>query len=338
MFCINGRFAKLHITGIERYAREIVRQLPCDSYRLIEPRRALYGAQGMLWEQTVLAAKVSSSLLWSPANLGPIVTPNHVVTVHDLSVCTHPEWFARQITWAYRAIVPVLTQRALHILTDSSAMKADIVQMLGVDPMKISVVYPGVDLAALRCLAASVAPDVHSPFVLAYAGSDPRKNVARSVAAWRILRRTHPGLELHMFGAPSSVFNCAGQVSETDGIRVLGYLSEQVLAAKYRDAALLLYPSLYEGFGLPPLEALAFGTPSVVSDIPIFHEILGPGAFFADPMSADAIAAAAEMALTDSGAREKVRSAGSEIVGRYTWQTAAASLRAIMEAMPTTWK
>jgi glycosyltransferase involved in cell wall biosynthesis len=334
LLVVNGRCLTLRPTGMERYAREVLARLPLSTTMAVSPNRPLYGLRGYLWEQAMLPRHVSGrDLLWSPANSGPLRVKNQVVTIHDMAVFDHGEWFSSSVRLTYRCMLPLLAARARHVVTDSEFSKRRIVRHLKVAPEKVSVIYPGVTRPALRVDGTDAVPRSGSgaPYAIAYGGNNPRKNVARLIEAWRLLGGRLPELRLKIYGGASSVFKGAAAAVSGTSVDILGYVPDAELTRLYKDASVLVYPSLYEGFGLPPLEAMAFGVPTVISDIAVFRETYDGAAEFVDPYDPVDIARGVASVVTDGALRARLVLASSHLVGHYGWERTAERLMHLMQ-------
>ena len=244
------------------------------------------------WEQETLPRLVREArldVMHHPANTAPRKGLSRaVVSIYDTSFLAHPEWFSRAFHWYYRWLIPRVVRGAARIITCSRFSKAELVERLGVAPDRVVVVYPGVSVVFLSAGARSAdARPAGAPFVLFVGGTNPRKNLARLVEAMALLR-ARPGfaeVTLKVVGGSPDIFRPGGATPDPAGagVEFLGAVGEERLVHLYQGAACLCYPSLYEGFGLPPLEALAVGTPVVAADIPVLREVLGEAALFADP-------------------------------------------------------
>jgi glycosyltransferase involved in cell wall biosynthesis len=230
-------------------------------------------------------------------------------------------------------MLPRLASTARRLVTDSEFSKRRIVHHLEVPPEKISVIYPGVSRDALVARAEEVGKlsENEPPYAIAYGGNNPRKNLPRLIEAWGLVGEVIPGLSLKIFGAESSLFTLGGHTDAAKGVEILGYLTEKDLALLYRGASLLAYPSLYEGFGLPPLEAMALGVPTVISDIDVFREVFNNSAEFVDPYDPVDIARGVTAVLTNDSLRAQLVSAASELVAHFSWERTAGQLMSVVE-------
>jgi glycosyltransferase involved in cell wall biosynthesis len=245
-----------------------------------------------------------------------------VVTVHDLS-------FERDDTFPggerLRELVPWSARRAARVLVPSAAIGGDVVDHLGLDSERVVVTHEGVapvffGATPLGDLALE-GLGIGRPFALAVGTLEPRKNLARLLEAWRRARLS--GWTLAIAGPKG----WGPDLPETPGVRLLGWLDDDSLPGLLAAAALFCYPSLYEGFGLPPLEAMAAGAPALVGRYSAAPEVLGDAALMVDPTDADAIADGLRRLAEDDGLRRRLTAAGRLRAASFTWErTARATL------------
>lgn len=341
MAAVNGRFVRLGVSGMERYAREIVTRMDPATVRLVMPRRTLHGLGGQAWEQMVLPRRMNAhEVLWSPANTGPVGYHPQVVTVHDLAVFDHPEWFRRRVRLAYAGVVGRLIRDADLITTPSDFTRTRVIARFNVDRRRVRVVRGGVSSVWLwpamepmdrRGPTEALAKLEDTRFGLAVGGDDPRKNVGRLVKAWEAVRRVESDVDLVLLGSPARRVFVGSEMARATWIHHLGTVTDFELDSLYRKAAVLVYPSLYEGFGLPPLEALARGTPVVISDLPALREnVIGSGCFV-DPWDSDSIATGVIRVLQATRSTSCLESGN---VG--TWEDAALDMADILDTVAGT--
>ena len=251
-----------------------------------------------------------------------------VVTVHDLAFDRHADT-VDAATLRYRRLVPAGLRRAAVVLTQTHALAAELRGRYHLGDDRVRVARPGVDPA----WAATVAPTTQwlslrglPERYLLYVGTvEPRKNLPVLLAALRLL----PGAPPLVLAGPAGW----GPPLDTDGVRVTraGYLEEADLRTVVAGAAALAYPSRYEGFGLPPLEALACGLPVVVSDLPVLHEVLGAQASYVPVGDAEALADALGRVLADDGG-QAARTARRAHAAQWTWDRCATEAMAAYDA------
>ena len=321
LIAVNGRFLALPISGIERYAREVWSRLSEEEARVIEPKVALPSWRGLVWEQTALPMRLQrNEVLLSLTNLGPLAVRRQLLVIHDVAVFDHPEWFSTAVKRTYEALLPVLAKRVAVCVTDSEFSRQRIVERLGIDEDLVKCIYPGC-ASGFRNRIEGLE---RSPYVLAYGADDPRKNFRRLLEAWTEVRRQLPGYTLKVFGRPSRLFGNTF-VEDWTGVEILGYVPDEELPALYQQASLLVYPSLYEGFGLPVLEALVSGTPVVASDIEVFRELFDGSVIFVDPLDAHSIANGILSSLLGGTAEEATPI--EELESRYNFDLTVHRLR-----------
>jgi glycosyltransferase involved in cell wall biosynthesis len=240
-----------------------------------------------------------------------------VVTVHDLAVVRHPEHFTTWTRWYARTLLLPVLRSATRVLAVSEFTKREVAELAGVPEERIDVAYN----AASPEVWSPDGPRADGDYVLAVGTLEPRKNLSRLVEATASL-----GLELRIAGAAGW-----GDVQvDAPHVRWLGRPSDEELATQLRGALCLAYPSLWEGFGIPVLEAMLCGTPVVTSAASAMEEVAGGAAELVDPRDVESIAAGIERAL---GRPEELRAAGLERARRFSWEaTAAATVDAYRKA------
>jgi glycosyltransferase involved in cell wall biosynthesis len=338
---VNARFRRQPITGVQRYAHEVTGRLG-QRLRAIEPAFAVRGMAGHLWEQLILPGHVGEGvLLWSPANTGPLLVRNQVVTIHDLSVLDHPEWFSPRFAAWYRFLLPRLARNVRHILTISTYSKSRILERLSVPSNRVSVVPLGVGPefrpAKERAgVGQSGCPDL-PPNYLAVVGSlEPRKNLARVLDAWQQVRVRHRNARLVVVGSSSAIFRAPDIDKMAEGVQFVGQIAQDELPRIYGGAIGFIYASLYEGFGLPILEAMACGTPVICSNATSLPEVAGDAAVYVDPFDVESIANGILTVLEDGQVRGELRQKGLARAGGFRWEVTASKTWDILmrAAMP----
>lgn len=329
---VNARFRQRPVTGVERYATELDARLPADVRRLEPNPRLARPPLGHMWEQTQLPLEVrADEVLWSPCNTGPLLLDRHVVTVHDLAPTEHPEWFSPRYGRWLDLLTRRFVDRALHVVTDSEYIKGRMCDVLGADPDRITVVSPGIGPRFIDA-AGSLPPTQRTelglgdgPYLLSVATTQPRKNLAAVIRAFALVRQTIPDIELVVAGAagPRGVFtDTGGELEHVDGVHYVGYVRDALLPGLYAGAEALVYTPFYEGFGMPPLEAAATATPSVLSDIPVLRELDLP-ATWVDPNDFESIAAGMSERITTASVDRRIVRAHAR---RFTWERSFSEL------------
>jgi glycosyltransferase involved in cell wall biosynthesis len=349
-----SRTVVARVTGTEHYAIALIRALiqhntrhkltlyfrdpPPDglfpSSPLVEQRVL---AQRRLWTHTAFAAALwrdRPDVTWVPAHTLPLVMPGKaVVTVHDLGFryfpAAHPGWprLYLNLSTAYSV------RRAGLILADSQATADDVQRFYGTSPDKLRVVYPGVEPPPVANVAAVRAKyGLPERYFLFIGTLQPRKNIARIVQAYARWRAAHPGdaVGLVLAGGQGWLYDPAW-VAGVDGVTLTGYVDEGDKGALLAGALALVFPTLYEGFGFPVVEAMHCGTPVVCSNTSSLPELASDAALLVDPQDVDAIAAAMARLSDDDALRETLRARGVAQAQRFTWDEAAAATLAALE-------
>ena len=271
-------------------------------------RKAATVARDAWWYPVELPRRARGlDVLHCPSFRGPLgsLAPL-VVTVHDLAVLRHPEAFNRWTRTYSRAVIPRVVRAAERVIAVSEFTRRELVDLLQVTEDRIRVIP--------NAVAEPFVPEgarADGDYVLAVGTLEPRKNLPRLAEAAR-----RAGAELRVVGAPGW-----GDVRvNEEGVRFLGFVPDEELARLYRGSLCVAYTSLYEGFGIPVLEALACGAPVVTSARTAMEEVADGAAVFVDPRDADAIAAGIREAI---GRRDELAALGPERARRFTWLASA---------------
>ncbi len=262
-------------------------------------------------------------------------------TFHDLAVLDRPEWFNPRFAAWYGWLLPRLARRVQHIIAVSEFTKRRITERIGIEPQKITVIPIGVDERFVRKSPEEVVEvrkslGILSQHYLLCVGSvEPRKNLHRLLQAWTRLQEQIPSdIQLVVAGAKgrSLVFPDVSFEQLPPKVHLTGYVKDEQLAGLYSGALALIYPSLYEGFGLPPLEAMACGTPVITSNVTSLPEVVEDAAMLIDPLDVNSIAEGMKRVVESSSLREELQRKGLERAKKYTWERTAHRTWQVLQA------
>lgn len=349
---IDGRGMAERPTGGGKALRELLRRLRVDfprhEYVTCDPPGAASWrlARQLVWEQIELplrALRLGADVVHQPAGApGPLASPvKTVMTVHDLAPTRHPELLPHaRSRWYWGRMVPRAARRAHAVLVPSAATKRDVVDLAGVPAARVHVAPWGLPLdvaAASNASPAAVRATYELPdaYVLYVGTIDRRKDYRTLLAA---LARLDPALSLVVAGTVVAGRTDFGETVAALGlgprVRALGYVGERDLPALYRGAAAFVYPSFYEGFGFPVLEAMACGTPVVTYRTTSLPEVAGDAALLLDPpVAPETLAAALARVMDDGEVRRGLIERGLARVAHFDWGRTAAVTASVYEAV-----
>ena len=354
---VDARNLTASMTGIGRYICELSRELSEAGHDVVlympeEPKTSLKGLTScrtrisrmrgpilrQVWAHTILPARVrcdSLDVFWGPAHRLPPFLPEslpRVVTIHDLVWLHAPETMRKRTRLGEQAFMKRSVSRADLIVTDSDATACDLAAAIPDLGKRVFTVYPGV-----TALPAGIDVDVASifginkPYVFFVGTLEPRKNLLRLLDAWKLLPASlrEAWLLVIAGGKGWGMDNLVHEVSSRgliSSVRHIGYVTDSQLSALYSNAKLLAMPSIYEGFGLPIVEANSRGVPVLTSNVSCMPEIAGPDAMYANPTSSQSIADALESVLSDSFRQKKLSDAAERNARRFDWRNSAHQL------------
>lgn len=358
---------KLHDFGVGTYVRNLIDQLAhldqqtdyvllCqrrdagiasqlgDNFRTLVDRSGQYSVS----EQISIPYHVARSgahLFHTPHYVLPAITPcRSIVTIHDCIHLIFPQYLRHRLAHTYaRAAFWTAVRRASRILTVSNASKRDILRFFQVPEEKVTVIHnaigdrfhhepPPEDVARVR-----ERYQLQGRFIMYSGNVKPHKNLERLVEAFMILRQEHGCGDLKLLISGSEVSRsqtlrrAVHRYNLHKYVRFLGYQTEDTLAALYRLAAVFVFPSLYEGFGLPPLEAMASGTPVVVSNVSSLPEVVGDAGVLVDPYDPQSIAEGIHRVLDDGTLRQELIRRGLVRARTFSWPASIKRIRSIYE-------
>ena len=339
MIVINARFLTQELSGVQRFAEQTclaLKQMRDDvvfvaphDIKMRESAKRLnvkcFGRhRGHLWEQIDLPRYLrheGNPLLVSLCTTAPLFYRNQIATHHDITYIRHPESYARAFRSLYRLMTPILLSNIRALLTVSNFSKGEISQFYDYPEKNIFVVPNAVSDA----FQPGPAVNRDKNYLLAVSSPCAHKNFSRMIEAFLTLH-DYPDLQMHIVGGAHQVFSdpyLQRQASSDPRIRFLGRLSDQELIAQYQGASAFVFPSLYEGFGIPPLEAQACGCPVVAANAASIPEVLQTSALYFDPTDVSHIATAMQRVLTDEPLRQSLRRRGLHNVSRFSWEDSA---------------
>jgi glycosyltransferase involved in cell wall biosynthesis len=346
MLVINARFLTQKITGVQRYAIELSKELKKISrcIKFITPPNVIHhalaeelGAErygiltGHLWEQIELLGYLrenNSPLLLNFSGLSPLLYRNKITTIFDLSFLRHPEWFSKEYYHFYKTLLPWSIKYSVALITISNYSKKEINELLQVPMDRMHVVYCSVP-EIFRNITNEI--KLGKRYVLSVSSIDPRKNFKNLILAFN--RLDIEDLELIIVGSEHSVFknqDLKKVIQSNKHTHFTGYLSDDELAQLYKNAMLFIYPSLYEGFGIPPLEAMAFGCPTIVSNITSLPEVCGDAAYYVDPYDINDIAKGMKEVLENDNLRSNLINKGYDRVKLFSWEKSAMKIMEVI--------
>lgn len=351
-----SRTTVARITGTEHYALQLIRALirlntrhHLTLYFRDTPSPDLFPTSGRVSNRVIPFARLWTHLrfaaaLWQnrpdltfvPAHTLPILFPGKaVVTVHDLGFRYFPQAHPARQRWYLDWTTRYSARRATIILADSRATADDLTRFYGTPSQKIHVVYPGVDAPPIGDISA-MKQKYHLPerYFLFIGTLQPRKNIARIVQAYARWKQANPhdGAGLVLAGGKGWLYDDTW-VQGVQGVDMPGYIDDADKGALYAGALALLFPTLYEGFGFPVLEAMLCGTPVIASTLSSLPELAGDAALLVDPLDTAAIAEAMTRLSRDESLRWTLREKGYQQAAKFTWdRTAQQTLQALESA------
>lgn len=340
---VNARFLCQPITGVQRFAEQISMELKkldpairfvchkgvlrpevAERLEVVETGRLT----GQAWEQIELPAflrKRKAPLLLSLCSTGPVAYANQVFTHHDITYVRHPESFSFAFRMLYSTLIPALARRSQAVITVSEFSKNELVGHLRVAPEKVHVVSNAVDD---RFGQADVSSGIRRPYFLAVSSNSSHKNFEGLVEAYRRLP-DRADVDLRIVGGYSSTLR-QKRISPPEGAVFMGRCTDDELIELYRGAMAFVFPSFYEGFGIPPLEAQACGTPVLASTGGAIPEVLRDSALYFDPADTNAITLGMSRLIRDADLRRDLSDSGSKNVSRFSWSASAAAVHQLL--------
>lgn len=354
---INGRFLTQRVTGIQRYARETLLALDqalaegADGdlleWRLIAPKGVEFPVlsriqciaaghlTGHAWEQLELPRIAADGLLLSFGSTGPLMKKDQIITVHDASVYRVPDAFSWTFRAWYKLVIRAVVARAPYTLAVSAFTGAETVRWFSGNPDRIGVTTEGWQHLT-RYQSDERILDAHElvpgRYVLAVSSPTPNKNFGLVTQAAEAL--TDLDLTFAVAGSLDSKVFAHAQPDPSDRLRRLGYVSDAALKALYENALCFVFPSRYEGFGIPPLEAMSCGCPVLAARIEAVREVCGSAAHYFDPADHDELARLIRNLASDPEEVARLRERSRCRAKAFSWGAAAnKSLRAVLSTV-----
>jgi len=354
---VNARFLDEPLTGLQRWGREVLRELDAmleegvidaARYRFVllapeqpealpEYRHLEFVARGPLrshlWEQFTLP-RLAKGFLLNFKNTAPVRHRDMAVVMHDFQVWAYPGTHTRTFNALYRYVLPRVARRAKAFLVVSESTRREAKRWLSVEPPAEHVTGGGHD----HILRAGRAPELLAEhglekdgFLLGVSSLTPNKNFAAFLRAARMADLDLPVVIAG--GTNPAVFSGPGEQSLPDDARYLGRVEDAALRTLYENARAFCFPSLYEGWGLPPGEAMLLGCPVVVSRTTSMPEVCGDAAVYCDPHDDASIAGALRRVCTDDALRARLREQGPKQSAQFTWRRVAERLWGSVEPL-----
>jgi glycosyltransferase involved in cell wall biosynthesis len=334
---VDGYALTFPMVGHRRYLVELLRRLE-DIVQVAEPRflrrRLPFG--DVAWQQLLLPARARGRVIWSPTNLGPFWYPRQVLTLQDILPLEHPDWVPPRFAARHRLLLPRLLRNVRCIAVSSAFTKTRLERMFELPANKVHVVHLGVDHKRFyprsegEASIARLLLDLPERYILSVSSPLPHKNLRGLLAGWAAVQDRLPR-ELHLvITGMAGISSAAGALPPRTVVRE--QIPDDLMPAIMSGAACFVFASLYEGFGLPPLEAMACGTPVVASDAGSLPEVLGNAALLVPP-EARGLGRGMERVLLSKVARSELAERGLARAGSFSWDSTAARMRSLLLAV-----
>ncbi|MCK9477194.1 MAG: glycosyltransferase family 4 protein [Candidatus Muirbacterium halophilum] len=340
MYIVNCRFLTQRLTGAQRFAVNICLYLKefSDDFIFVSPKKILHRDiaeklevikvgffSGYLWEQVELPLylnKIGNPILLNLVNLAPVFYKKNVITLLDIAWLHYPKSVSKKFYYIYKFIIPIIIKKSLHIFTISNFCLKDISSSFFVSKNKITKIYCGVNHFDCFVQKKMDYKTENEKFILAVSSIQPYKNINNLIEGMKILNKKI-NIKLYLVGNKNNkVFNKV-VIKEYDFVKYTGYVDDETLINYYKNAELFIFPSLFEGFGIPPLEAMSCGCPVLASDLASIPEVCGDAAVYFDPYNIDDIADKIKTVIENEKLQKDLINKGFENIKRFSWEKSA---------------
>lgn len=297
-------------------------------------------APSLLWHFSAIRKikQLKLDLFWAPTSyIIPALAPKKlktIITVHDLVAILFPENHNKKANFIEQRTLKKALSKASHIFAVSNHTKQDLVKNFAIPQQKISITHCAASqqFQRLQHLAKTISKinsiSLAPSFVLAVGTIQPRKNLRNIIKAFKVLQQKNPQLHLYIAGGSGwQTEHIYQEAAAVPNVNFLGYVSDQELVALYNKATVFLFPSLYEGFGIPVLEAMKCGCPVVTSNISSLPEVAGKAALLADPKSIDDIVNKTQQIIDNQDLRQELTSSGLLQANKFSWKAVAEQIK-----------
>ncbi len=342
---VNARFLTQNLVGVQRVATEVSKRIKVlrPKTRFLTPKGVLFpelaeflGAEvvgnrtGHLWEQLELPRYARHGTLLGMTNTGPLFHPRQVVILHDASPFAVPEAYSLAFRSWYRILFTTLGRTARQIITDSHFSERELTRYARIPVGKQQVVYLGKEhvLEHMSDPGILTRHGLTGPYLLAVGSNSPHKNFARLLGALALLGETP--FRIVIAGGSNTRVHGEG-LKLPKSVTHVGYVSDGELRALYENATGFIHPAYYEGFGIPPLEAMTLGCPVLVSNAASLPEVCGDAALYFDPYSETDIAGKIGQFMQDTTLQARLREAGQKQAERFSWDRCTSEVLSLTE-------
>ncbi len=352
---INARFLTQSVTGVQRFAMEMVKALDrlIDNgeidkkkydFILVAPENIKYTLnlnnmqfekigklKGHLWEQVELPLYTKNTFLINLCNAAPLLKHRQLVIIYDAAVFATPKAYSFLFRLWYRILLKNICKNAASIITVSKFSKEELQRYCPLIKSKLNVIYAGsehVNELNMKMALLDKYDLQDKPFILAVSSLNPNKNFQAIIKAMGFLDNQNMDLII-VGGVNTKIFNNV-QMEKTT-VKYIGYINDEELRTLYENAICFVYPSYYEGFGLPPLEAMACGCPVIVSDRASLPEVCGDAAMYCNPDKPENIAEKIALIKENDNLRKELSQKGIERAALFSWNQTAREFMAVIE-------